>query len=75
MCAKESGVENLSSTSSLAVTNIFCLCFQDMPPNQPQRSWVNTSCIAIALLGLSLSFFSTRQLYDDPKRRCLLWKK
>lgn len=65
----------LDRDSSGISIDIFYPCFQDMPPSQPQRSWVNTSCVAVAMLGLSLSFFSTRQLYDDPKRQCLLSKK
>jgi len=69
------GVSCITITVSVISSDIFCLRFQDVPPNQPQKSWVNTSCVAIAMLGLSLSFFSTRQLYDDPKRQCLLWKK
>ncbi|KAL8591137.1 hypothetical protein ACOMHN_063761 [Nucella lapillus] len=48
---------------------------QDVPPNQPEKCWVTASCMALACLGLSLSFFSTRQLCDDPNSRCLLRKK
>ncbi|KAK7480946.1 hypothetical protein BaRGS_00027761 [Batillaria attramentaria] len=48
---------------------------QGSSSQEPQRSWVNASCFAAALLGLSLSLFSTRQLTDDPNRQCLLWRK